>query len=352
MSSVYGSKVVVSLFGESHGSAIGCVVDGLPAGLKLDSAFIEKRLKQRQRGAFAILGYGRDDGPNCEDLLSKLATPRQESPAYEVLSGLRDDDRLKGSPLAVIFRNGDVRSSDYSRVCDIYRPGHADYVSSVKYGGFADIAGGGHFSGRLSAPLVFAGALCEQLISEKGVGISARVRSIGGVSVDDVEALEALVEELEKTGDSAGALVDIRIEGMPVGAGEPFFNGLDSELASALYAVPGVKGVEIGTGFKMAEMKGSQVVDSFYLGEDLKVKTKSNHNGGINGGLANGMPIEIAVAVKPTSGIAQQIETLNFKTMKQDVLDLSGGRHDRCIGTRAIVALVAMTAIALTNILN
>lgn len=417
MASVYGEKMKVSLFGESHGKAVGCVIDGLPAGLSLDTSFIEKRLKERQNGAICLKPYSRQlppdsrlyDSPHSEkgresnvhpgdvDLFdavstdfSNVLTSRAESTQYTVLGGLSEKGVCLGSPLAVYFENRDIKRNDYEKLSTIYRPGHADYVSAAKSGGFADLSGGGHFSGRLTAPLVFAGAICEQLLAQKGIFISATVERIGPIDLTDTGGapslgdthdlrsiresgstsdaedasdssaikskfglLTELFRKLDETRDSVGCRIGVRIDGVPLGIGAPFFDTLEGEIAKAVLAVPGVKGIEFGTGFEFASKRGSEVVDAFVISreegnETPKIVTDHNHNGGINGGISNGMPITFSVAVKPASSIGIPIRTLNFETMREDVL-VTGGRHDRCIGLRALVGIASAVAIVLAN---
>lgn len=447
MGSVYGKNIKISLFGESHGKSVGCVIDGLPPGLSLNTSFIERRLLERQRGAIRLEPYRKkgnnpssvffckigdsetsdspgdhspikalseeyssvgseknlrvDDDFSGEIDLSGVLTKRREDIAYRVDSGLSEDGICTGAPLCVFFENRDIRREDYSAQRALYRPGHADYVSAVRSGGFADLSGGGHFSGRLTAPLVFAGAICEQILSERGVEISAEVESVGGIVIaqSGAEGLSRLFSELEEDGDSVGCKIKVRIEGMPLGVGAPFFDTLEGEIAKAVFAVPAVKAIEFGTGFEFASKRGSEVVDAFLIagarGEESlnscggeggayaeesvnphteesvnlrggesaepelpkslgvcaissKIVTEGNHNGGINGGISNGMPIVFSVAVKPASGIGMPIRTLNFETMKEDVLTI-GGRHDRCIGFRALPGITAATAIVLAD---
>lgn len=372
MASVYGKNIKISLFGESHGQAVGCVIDGLPAGFLPDISFVESRLHARQSGAVYLKSYADEKmsskgGGGAEATpasyfdtldLSPVLTKREEKTTYRVLSGFSREGVCLGSPLAVFFENRDVRSADYERMKEVYRPGHADYVSAKRSGGFSELVGGGHFSGRLTTPLVFAGALCEQILSEKGVGISAEMVSIGGIELfeeDDAsregpvrEQLENLFHELEASQDSVGCKIRVRIDGLPLGVGAPFFDTLEGEIAKAVFAVPAVKGIEFGTGFVFASKRGSEVVDAFVISEDGDVVTDHNHNGGINGGISNGMPVVFTVVIKPASSIGIPIRTLNFKTMQEEVL-VTGGRHDRCIGFRAMAGIVAATSVAVLD---
>lgn len=395
MASVYGKNIKISLFGESHGKAVGCVIDGLPPGFSPDISFIERRLRARQDGAVRIGAYAeraeeradehaeeRADAVRASLLdaldLSPVLTKRAEKTAYQVLSGLSKEGYCLGSPLCVFFENLDVRREDYERQREVYRPGHADYVSAVRSGGFADLSGGGHFSGRVTAPLVFAGALCEQILAGKGISLSAEMASIGGIELpkgsdsdgarggDDSalrerldqrldqrleRRLERLFTELKEAQDSVGCKIRVRIDGLPLGVGSPFFDTLEGEIAKAVFAVPAVKGIEFGTGFAFAAKRGSEVVDAFVLSKESgrpDIVTDHNHNGGINGGISNGMPVVFNVAVKPASSIGVPVRTLHFGTMEEETL-VTGGRHDRCIGFRAMAGIVAATSIALLD---
>lgn len=363
MSSVFGSKFRVTLYGESHGAAVGCVVDGVPAGTALDKKHIALRLAQRSRGALSAGFYGEapraskthgagggPDGCECpaEFDFGGLMTLRAEDDAYEILSGAGEDGVCFGSPLCVLFRNRDFRRADYDDIAMHFRPGHADYAAFKKYGGFADLSGGGHFSGRLTAPLVFAGALAEQFLSESGIRISARIVSIGGIDVSDTCELQKLLDEVSERKDSVGALIAVRATGMPAGIGAPFFDTLEGEISRSVFAVPAVKGIEFGRGFDFAKLRGSGVVDAFYLSEDGGIRTRENNNGGINGGISNGMDLEFRVAVKPASSIGIPIQTLDFSDMSQRELRV-GGRHDKCIALRAVAPVIASTALALWN---
>ncbi len=403
MSSVFGNRLKVTIFGESHGAAVGCVLDGIPAGTALDSEHIALRLSQRQRGAWFLKPYNMRSGDNnsqfafdfdnlqrvsaqdealksgcapdaanlsegCEldrerheyegldELFKELVTSRGEGTSYEILSGASADGVCYGSPFCAVFRNTDVRRGDYDRINTHFRPGHADYVAFKKFCGFSDLSGGGHFSGRLTAPLVLAGAVAEQLLAKTGVGISARVASVGGIelSCDDsgnlleTAELRGLVSEIAASGDSVGSVLELRITGMPVGVGEPLFETLEGEIARMVFAVPAVKGIEFGRGFEFARLRGSETVDAFYCDADGAIKTRSNNNGGINGGISNGMDIEFRVAVKPASSIGIAVDTLDFADFKQRQL-ITGGRHDKCIGVRAGAPIVAATALAIYN---
>ncbi len=356
MSSNLGKALKVSLFGESHGTAIGCVIDGLPPNIKIDLKLIEKRMQQRKPGQ------------------SKLTTPRAESDQYEILSGVFEG-KTTGSPLCIQIRNADRRSEDYDEMKKVFRPGHADFVGYVKSMGAYDPRGGGHFSARLTAPLVFAGAVAEQVLLTKGIKIAGHIKSIGsktGKSLSDFmhfdeklseldhlpynifeEDLEAMLSEVElarQAEDSIGATIELSVFGLPVGLGSPFFDTVEGKLAYALFAVPAVKGVEFGDGFEFSHKRGSEVIDAFVLDHQGNVQTNANHNGGINGGITNGMPLLFRCAFKPTASIAMSQETLNFATKEMTNLNIKG-RHDPCVAMRAVPVVKAMTALVLLDLL-
>lgn len=356
MSSSLGSQFKVTLFGESHGPAVGSVIDGLPAGVKLDLEWIEKRLAQRKPGQ------------------SELTTGRNEPDRFEIISGVYDG-HTTGAPLCVQFLNTDKKSEDYAPFKHVFRPGHADYTAYIKYLGANDPRGGGHFSARLTAPLVFAGAIAEQLLSVHGIKLAGHILSIGtskGKSLNAFshydEALEALddlshnifsahqeahlkeVKLAKDAGDSVGAVVEVAVFGLPVGLGAPFFDTVEGQLAHALFAVPAVKGIGFGDGFDFARKRGSEVVDAFVMDHQGQIKTHANHNGGINGGLTNGMPLLLTCAFKPTASIRQTQETLDFKTKEMTTLEVKG-RHDPCVALRAVPVVKAVTACVLLDLL-
>ena len=309
----------VELFGESHGPALGCVIDGCPPGIALSPEDLEADLARRRPGA-----------PGT--------TARAERDLPEIVSGIYRG-MTSGSPLCVLFRNEDVRSEDYDDFVRVPRPGHADFVGSAKYRGFNDPRGSGHFSGRLTLPLVAAGAIAKKIIP--GARFSAKLLEAGGR-----EDVEAAVAEAAEDGDSVGGLVEIRVAGLPVGLGEPFFDSADGLVARAIFAVPGVRGVEFGDGFRAARMRGSEHNDRFVGAYGLQA---TNHSGGVNGGITNGADLVVRVAVKPTSTIAAPQATLDFSTGQMTEL-AAKGRHDACIAIRAAVALEAACAIALADL--
>lgn len=357
MSSTYGDKIKISVFGESHGNGIGVVIDGLPAGVKID---MDRVLVQMARRA-----PGKD----------KTATPRLEKDFPNVLSGMLDNI-LTGAPLCAVIENTNTRSGDYGNLLSCPRPGHSDYAAFVKYNGANDIKGGGHFSGRITAPIVFAGAVCRQILEQKGIKIAAHIASIG--SVDDecfnpVEIEDSLIEklnlstfaliddsaeqkmrdEVEKARtslDSVGGTIECAVTGVEAGIGNPMFDGVEGVIAKAVFGVPAIKGIEFGKGFELAKMCGSQSNDPFRY-KDGKVVTETNNMGGIMGGITNGMPVIFRAAVKPTPSIAQKQKTVDLQKKVNAELEIHG-RHDPCIVPRAVPVIEAVTAIAIINMMN
>lgn len=356
MSSTYGETVKISVFGESHGGGIGVVIDGLPAGETVDMSAVLAQMARR--------APGRD----------KTATPRKESDTPQILSGLLGDT-LTGAPLCAVIANTNTRSQDYGNLLTKPRPGHSDYTAYVKYRAANDIRGGGHFSGRLTAPLVFAGAVCRQLLQKKGIQIAAHIAQIGAVrdtlfdpvTVDDSlirrlnqssfalidegteEAMRREAEAAMREKDSVGGMVECIVTGLPVGVGEPMFDGVEGMIAKAVFGVPAVKGIEFGDGFGLAAMRGSQANDAFRY-ENGKVVTETNRCGGILGGITNGMPVIFRAAIKPTPSIAQPQKTVDLQTGENAVLEIRG-RHDPCIVPRAVPVIEAVTALALINLM-
>ena len=357
MSSTYGDKIKISVFGESHGNGIGVVIDGLPAGEKID---MEQVLVQMARRA-----PGRD----------KTATPRKESDLPRVLSGMLGDV-LTGAPLAAVIENTNTRSGDYGNLLDCPRPGHSDYTAFVRYGGCNDVRGGGHFSGRITAPIVFAGAVCRQLLEKQGIRIAAHIASIGSVSdlrfdpvsiggdllerlsaspfalIDEGarDAMRAEIEAARLDLDSVGGTIECAVTGLPAGIGEPMFDGVEGAVAKAVFAIPAIKGVEFGAGFELARMRGSQSNDPFRF-SDGRVTTETNNCGGILGGITDGMPLIFRAAVKPTPSIARTQRTVNLRTGENAELEIKG-RHDPCIVPRAVPVVEAAAATALINLMK
>ncbi len=355
--SFYGEKIKLTVFGESHGEAIGAVLAGVPAGYKID---MDKALAQMARRA-----PGRD----------KTATPRLEKDFPEVKSGILNGVTT-GAPIACVIENTNTKSKDYSGLLETPRPSHSDYAAFVKYGGHNDIRGGGHFSGRLTAPIVFAGAVLRQILEQKGIKIAAHIASIAGiederfnpVEIDDElinrlnnsvfalidtskeEEMRSAVEAARKDLDSVGGIVECAVTGMPAGIGGPLFDGLEGAISKAVFGIPAVKGIEFGAGFKSAELKGSENNDGFFC-KDGKVFTETNNSGGILGGISSGMPIIFRAAVKPTPSIAKPQRTVDLKTGENTTLEIKG-RHDPCIVPRAVPVVEAAAAIAIFDMLG
>ena len=356
MSSYLGRNLHVSVFGQSHSPAIGVCVDGLPAGERVDPEELQSFLKRRAPGQTAT------------------STPRKEADETRILCGLADGVTC-GSPLAAVIENTNTRSQDYARLRDVPRPGHADYTAQVRYGGFQDVAGGGHFSGRLTAPLCIAGGIALQILARRGVQVSAHIQSIGEIEDRPFDSMGEQAEILdrlkaapfpvldEKAGermrasilqarserDSVGGVVECIAQGLPAGLGDPMFGGMEGRLAAALFGVPAVKGVEFGAGFGAARMRGSEHNDPFALREG-RVVTKTNHAGGILGGITTGMPILLRAAFKPTPSIAMEQDSVSLSRMEAEKLVVTG-RHDPCIVPRAVPVVEAVTALVLLDAL-
>ena len=356
MGSVFGKNIKLSLFGESHGEAIGCVIDGFPHGVKIDNDFIESEMERR-----------RAKNPS-------VSTTRNEKDKVEILSGLLEN-KTTGMPIAAIIRNENKRSGDYSNLKIMPRPSHSDFTAMVRYQNYNDIRGGGHFSGRLTAPLVFAGALCKLALKEKfGINIAAHIKQIYNIkdkypngklpsykefinnykkelSVFDNNAMNEMIKMIKDAKmnmDSLGGIITAVAFNVPAGFGEPFYSSIESRIAESMFGVPAVKGVEFGLGFDFVNYKGSECNDTYTI-KNNKIKTKTNNNGGILGGISNGMPIVVNVAIKPTPSIAKEQLTLNIKTKKEDKLIIKG-RHDPCIAVRAVPVLEAALSIALLDL--
>ena len=356
MSSTYGDKIKLSVFGESHGGGIGVVIDGLPAGERIDFDAVLAQMARR--------APGRD----------KTATPRKESDLPKILSGMLGDV-LTGAPLCAVIENTNTRSQDYGNLLSKPRPGHSDFTAYVKYRAANDIRGGGHFSGRITAPLVFAGAICRQLLERRGVRIAAHIQAIGNardalfdpVSVDPAlmtrlsassfalidetaEAkMRAEVEAARMAQDSVGGIIECAVTGLPAGVGEPMFDGIESAVAKAVFGIPAVKGIEFGAGFALAQLRGSQANDPFRY-KNGSVVTETNNCGGILGGITDGMPLIFRAAIKPTPSISQPQKTVDLQTGENAVLEIHG-RHDPCIVPRAVPVVEAAAAAALINLM-
>lgn len=352
---VWGKGLRLSIFGESHGRAIGLVVDGLPAGEPIDRDEIARDMLRR--------APGRDS----------VSTARSEPDEVEILSGLSgldelEDNRTTGSPICGMIRNSDARSRDYGSKL---RPGHADWSALLKYRGFADMRGGGHFSGRLTAPLVFAGSMAKQVLRRRGVEVFARAASIGEASdhcesgefnMDEYRAISGrdfparletegtmrdAIMAAKAEGDSIGGVVEAAAFGLPGGLGEPFFGSMESSIASLLFSVPAVKGVEFGDGFRLATKRGSEANDAIYIDNGV-IKSRTNHNGGILGGITNGMPLLLRAAIKPTASIAIPQESVDAASMSGTTIAVVG-RHDPCVVPRAVPVIEACLAICLLD---
>jgi len=356
VSSTFGKNIRISIFGQSHSDAVGVVIDGLPAGHAIDLDALDAFMRRRAPGATA------------------LGTRRNERDAVEILSGVAGG-RLCGAPLAALVRNNDVRKGDYADLADTPRPGHADYTAQIKYAGAQDKTGGGHFSGRLTAPLCIAGGVCLQLLEKEGVRIGAHIERVGDVcdvrfdplriSPDEliaarenpVPALDpgaaarmvSLIEQVRTVGDSVGGAVECAIVGLPAGVGDPMFEGLENRIASIVFGIPAVKGVEFGSGFACAGMRGSAHNDPFCI-EDGQVRTRTNNHGGILGGISTGMPVIFRAAFKPTPSIARPQQTVSLSNMEQVEITVNG-RHDPCVVLRAVPVVEAAAAVAVFDAL-
>ncbi|MDR0222266.1 MAG: chorismate synthase [Oscillospiraceae bacterium] len=359
MSSAFNGGVSFVVFGESHGSGIGIVLDGLPPGEKID---LEKT------GVFMARRAPRKDG---------TSTRREESDVPEILSGLYNG-KTSGTPLCAIIRNAGQRSADYEKITRgnvLPRPGHADYTGHIRYGGHNDARGGGHFSGRLTAPLCFAGSVCGQILERRGVTTGAHIYSVGNaedepfdpvcVSENELNAVKArylpllnaekddemrrIIGRAQKNGDSVGGIIECCAVGVPAGVGSPMLDGLENVIARLIFAIPAVKGIEFGAGFAAAKMKGSRNNDEFYV-KDGEVLTKTNNHGGILGGISSGMPIIFRAAVKPTPSVALPQKTVDLSDGTEAVIKIAG-RHDPCIVPRAVPAVEAALNVALLSLM-
>ena len=349
MSSIYNGAVLrLSVFGQSHAEAVGMTLEGLPAGVPVDLEALQIFLNRR--------APGRND----------WSTSRREEDCPEFLCGLKDG-KTCGAPLTAIIRNRNTRSSDYEQLRCLPRPGHADYTAQLRYGGFQDVAGGGHFSGRLTAPLCIAGGILLQMLEAKGIRVEARIRAIAGIRDDSPftesvaekdfptvsdeagEQMKAAIQAARAEGDSVGGIVECVIRGVPGGLGSPMFDGVENRIAQLAFAIPAVKGIEFGSGFQAAEMRGSENNDPYTV-EDGRVVTCTNHAGGILGGITTGMPVVFRVAVKPTPSIASPQQTVNLDTMQPETLRITG-RHDPCIVPRAVPVVEAVAAIAVADLI-
>lgn len=356
MKNTFGQSVAVTLFGESHGPAIGAVIDGLAPGIPVDEDFIRAQLDLRRP-------------------FGKLSSPRQESDPFQIVSGCFEG-KTCGTPLTILIPNGDTKSKDYSKTRDVARPGHADLSAQLKYHGWQDYRGGGHFSGRITAALVAAGAIAIQALERKGITLRSHIRACAGIedrpfAQDEQglkadfaalagdnfpvlnktarEEMQAAILSARERNDSVGGILETAVCGLPAGVGEPWFDTVESVLSHMLFAVPAVKGVEFGDGFALTTMTGSQANDPFRV-ENGRFVTTGNHNGGINGGITNGMPVVFRCAIKPTPSIFRTQDTVDFVKKENTQLALEG-RHDPVIVHRAAVVVDSVTALVLCDLL-
>ena len=352
MSSTYGENLKLSIFGQSHGPAIGMTLDGIPAGLSVDQDKLQAFLDRRAPGR------------------ADWATTRKEADRPEFLAGIVDGYTC-GAPIAAVIHNTNTRSSDYANLALCPRPGHADYTAQIKYGGFQDAAGGGHFSGRLTAPLCIAGGLCLQWLEGMGICIRSHISRIGGICDDVIDPVLPLPEGLDEAFpvinhdsgtlmqqaiahaksqlDSVGGSIECVVTGLPAGIGEPMFGGVESRLAQILYGIPAVKAVEFGAGADAAALPGS-INNDAYTVKDGRIETVTNRCGGILGGITNGMPVVFRVTIKPTPSIAQPQQSVDLKTGEITTLQVKG-RHDPCIVPRAVAPVEAAAAIAIYDMI-
>lgn len=356
MSSTWKNNIEITIFGESHGKAIGVVLGNLPSGIKIDFDAVAKEMKRRAPGQ------------------DKMSTSRKEADQVEIISGIQDGITT-GAPLCGMIYNSDQHSKDYSLLKEKMRPGHSDYPAFVKYKGFNDVRGGGHFSGRITAPIVFAGAIAKQILMQKGIYIGAHILSIKNIydenfdqrlSLDTLnylskqhypvinqEIYDQFVETVDQARmnlDSVGGKIECAIVGLESGFGEPFFDSIESHLSSLLFSIPAVKSVAFGND-KISELYGSEANDCYYYDKEGKVKTTSNNNGGITGGISNGMPIVFTVGIKPTPSIGKEQKTIDVKHQENTTLAIKG-RHDPCIVFRATVVVEAMAALAMLDLVR
>lgn len=351
---IWGENFKISIFGESHGEGIGVVIDGIPAGISLDTDKISTQMKRRAPGR------------------NKMSTPRAEADEVKILSGLFNG-KTTGTPLCGVIFNTNTRSKDYQP--QLIRPGHADYTAIKKYGESRDFRGGGHFSGRITAPLVFAGAIARQIIEGRGVKIGAHIAAIGeendkmfdpvSINEDMLESLSEkdfpviddnagekmknIIEEQRMDKNSVGGIVECGICGIPAGVGDPFFGSVESRMASMMFSIPAVKGIEFGLGFDFAKADGRFANDEFYI-DGNEIKTYTNNNAGINGGITNGMPIVFRVAVKPTPSVASKQRTVDVEKNENTTIEICG-RHDPCIVHRAAVVVENAAAIVMADMM-
>ncbi len=333
MSSMFGRNLRISIFGQSHSEAIGVTIEGLNPGIEIDMEQLKRFMQRRAPGT------------------STLVSQRTEADEVKFIAGIFNG-KTCGAPVTAIIENKDVISKDYENIKDSPRPGHADYVSHIKYDVFEDYRGGGHFSGRLTAPLCVAGGIAKQVLRERGINLSAEVIEVGGQSGDLYSGdFDEVISNVRKEGDSIGGVVKCSIQGIPAGIGEPMFCGVESVISQTVFAIPGVKGISFGLGYDASKMKGSIHNDEFYVDEAGEVRTKTNNHAGILGGITTGEEVYFTVAFKPTSSIAKEQNTVSYTT-KQQVKIITQGRHDPCIAVRAAVCVEAACAIAILDLME
>ncbi|MCI7414039.1 chorismate synthase [Hornefia butyriciproducens] len=326
MASEFGKNIRVSIFGESHGAAIGVSIDGMPAGVSVDIERLQHFLDRRAPGR------------------SRFTTARREEDRPEFLCGIRGGVTC-GTPITAIIRNRDTRSGDYSQMEDIPRPGHADYAARMRYGGNEDCRGGGHFSGRLTAPLCVAGGIFLQALEAEGITVRARILEIGGNTEDPRGEIEKAMAQK----DSVGGIIECVVNGMPPGIGDPIYDGLENRISLAVFGIPAVKGIEFGRGFEAARLRGSENNDAFYF-DGGTIKTRTNNHGGILGGISSGMPIVFRVAIKPTPSIGKEQDSIRYDTGENVKMTVQG-RHDPCIVPRAVPCVEAAAAMAIYDLM-
>lgn len=328
MKNTIGNSIAVTLFGESHGAAIGAVIDGMPSGLTVDEDFIASQLSRRR--------------PNDE-----TSTPRQEKDEFSILSGVFEG-KTTGTPICITIPNEDTKSKDYSEMQYKMRPSHADFTANCRYGGFQDYRGGGHFSGRITAALVAAAALIIPALNKKGIHINTNILNIAGETKEEKRKEKIL--EAKAQGDSVGGVLETAVIGMPTGVGEPWFDTVEGMISHAVFSIPAVKGIEFGLGFQFADKLGSEANDQMYVDGD-NVKCYTNNNGGVIGGITNGMPIVFRAVIKPTPTISKEQKTVDIGTMQNTTI-VAHGRHDPCIVHRAAVVVESVTALVIADLLS
>lgn len=348
----YGERFKISIFGESHGKGIGGIIDGVPSGIALDFEEIKREMLRRAPGK------------------NKLSTPRNETDETEILSGVLEG-KTTGTPLAFVIYNNNTKSSDYTP--NLIRPGHADFTGFAKYGKTHDYRGGGHFSGRITAPLVFAGAIAKQILSGFGITVGAHILEISDVKDEEFdktnlskevldrlsakefsvldhkkgEAMQKIILDAKGDKNSVGGVIECGVVGIKPGIGSPFFGSVESKISSMMFSIPAIKGIEFGLGYDFAHIRGDEANDCFYT-ENGEIRTYTNNNGGINGGITNGMPIIFNVVVKPTPSIGKRQKTVDLERMENTEIEING-RHDPCIVQRAVSVVEAGTAIAILD---